>query len=309
MTLTCIDVIIVNYNTLGLLRQCLDHLLAIGVEGEQITIIDNASSDGSREWLQISGADQFQVVLSPHNSGFASGCNLGIRKTTRKYVLLLNTDAFPNQGALETLVEYLEQHTEVGIVGPQLLYPDGRWQRSAGRIPSPRTALLDALGITSVGHIVTAFLSPLTKRWLHPRAVEYVDGACMLIKRVTIEDIGLFDERFFFFVEDAEFCYRARKNGWLTYYIPQSRVVHLRGGSSSQKNHQASTAMQLNSRKLFVEQVYGKEGWKEVAFWSAINYWWRYRVYQILARNTAKREKYQFLNQTYWKAYLAAKER
>jgi len=129
----------------------------------------------------------------------------------------------------------------------------------------------------------------------------------MLIRRSVIDEIGLLDESFFFFVEDAEFCHRAREHGWLTHYVPQSRVIHLRGGSSSQKDFQKSALMQLASRKLFIERVYGNKSWKKLTFWGALNYWMRYHLCRVLAKNSAKCEKYQFLNEIYWKEYLTSK--
>lgn len=298
-----LSIVVVNYNTLDLLKECIYNLLNF-LFFIEIIIIDNSSNDGSSNWLVGINDQRVKSICLPENRGFAAGCNAGISQTSGEYILLLNTDAFPTQQALEILVEHLEQHPETGIVGPQLLYANGRWQRSGGRMLSPNTAILDALGITSLEHTVTALLSKIN---LRAREIGYVDGACMLIRRAVIEQIGGLDERFFFFVEDAEFCHRARQNGWRVDYVPQSRVIHLRGGSSSQKNFQKSAAMQLASRKIFIEQVYGKSAWSKTAFWLAANYSWRYIACRIVSVHSAKCVKYQYLHNIYRSEYRTLK--
>jgi GT2 family glycosyltransferase len=295
-------IVLVNYNTLNLLQECLTHLDHLaGSPATHIVIVDNDSTDGSRQWLQALDREQYCVVLSDHNLGFAGGCNLGIQQTSANYILLLNTDAFLEPGALKLLVTYLDQHPQAGIAGPQLLYPNGHWQRSTGLIPSPKSAMLDALGFTSMVNFTASALWKLTgSRW-QPRSVEYVDGACMLIRRVTIDQVGGLDEQFFFFVEDAEFCFRARQYGWKVMYIPQSRVVHLRGGSSSRKNLEQSLKMRVQSERTFVHQTYGAKAEQSFLFWRRLNYCWR----MGLASLTGNRERYQRYR-TAWQVYDGA---
>ena len=297
-----LSIILVNYNSLDLLRQCLSCLaMTISRALVEIIIVDNASTDGSREWLESLAEEQYRVILSEQNLGFAGGCNLGIRQATGDYILLLNTDAFPQPGALEELVAYLEQHPDVGIVGPQLLYPDGRWQRSTGLIPSPKPAMLDALGITSARHVIAGFLWRWTNHWWRPRPVEYLDGACMLIRRQVIDQIGGFDDRLFFFVEDAEFCHRARRQGWNVVHVPQSRVVHLRGGSSSLKNYEQSVKLRVQSERIFVLRTYGQEAWRRFLFWRRWNYRGRMCLAALLGRH-GRRVKYRLAWQIYAEA-------
>lgn len=290
-----LSVVVVNYNTFHLLKCCLINLQEICIPAKEILVVDNASTDGSREWLQTLRDERIRCILSSKNLGFARGCNLGIRQATGEFILLLNTDAFPRPGAIETLVAYLEQHSDVGIVGPQLLYPNGRWQRSSGRIPSPCSAFLDALGVTSLEHIIAAALWPLTGRWWRPYEVEYVDGACMLIRRIVIEQIGGLDERFFLFVEDAEYCARARAHGWKVVYLPQSHVVHLRGGSSAQKNYEHAIRMRVYSEKRFVVETQGENAWRCMARWRQLGFAWR----MWLARFTRQKVRYEHYRAAY----------
>jgi N-acetylglucosaminyl-diphospho-decaprenol L-rhamnosyltransferase len=293
-----LSAVIVNFNTLELMKRCVE-CLPHSRELE-ILIVDNASTDGSREWLQTMAGDRIRCILSPDNLGFAGGCNLGIRQAAGNYILLLNTDAFPESGALESLVAYMEQCCDVGVAGPQLLFPDGRWQRSAGRVPTPRSALIDALGISSFGHAIASLLWPLTGRLWMPRNVGYVDGACMMIRRSVVEKIGGLNERLFFFVEDADYCMRARQNGWRVVHFPQSRVVHLRGGSSSQKNYELSVKMRARSERQFVLETQGDRSWDRLRFLRRLNFGWRAQF----ARWIGQRRRYE----RYMSAYRAYAE-
>ncbi|MGC9358724.1 MAG: glycosyltransferase family 2 protein, partial [Anaerolineae bacterium] len=253
------------------------------------------STDGSREWLRSLQNHRFHGIFAPQNLGFAAGCNLGIQEARGDYLLLLNTDAFPRSGAISKLVTYIKRNPDVGIVGPQLIYPDGRWQRSTGRIPSPYAAFLDAMTLTSVQHLLSAALWRSTGRWWRPHLVEYVDGACMLIRQRVVEEIGDLDERFFFFVEDAEFCDRARRHGWKVVHVPQSQVVHLRGGSSSKKNYERAVRARMLSEEIFVRDSQGERAWHRFVFWRRVNFWWRMQWASLWGM----RERYAKYEQTY----------
>lgn len=273
-----LSIVIANYNTLDLLRRCLDNIFGLELDLRfEIIIVDNASRDGSQDWLKGMKDQRVTSVFSTENRGFAGGCNSGIRQSNGEHILLLNTDAFPQPGAIEALVDYLDAHAQVGIVGPQLLYPNGQWQRSSGRIPSPRTAILGTLGIVSVEHIFRSILWRVAERWCRPRPVEYVDGACMLIRRKVFDEVGLLNEDFFFFVEDAEFCLRARKKGWSIFQIPNSRVVHLRGGGmSSLEDMSRRAGLKRQSLQRFITEHYGEKGWKRYARWAYCKFRVRY---------------------------------
>lgn len=276
MSLHLVDIVILNFNTLDLLRRCLNNLLGIGVVAEQITVVDNASSDGSREWLKSIERPPIQVIISTENLGFAGGNNLAIRSTLRPFVLLLNTDAFPKDGSIEALVEVLNGEPKTAVVGPQLLYPDGRWQRSTGRIPSPRSAMLDACGFTSFERMLSRARWKIMGPFSGPVTVGYVDGACLLIRRSILDMVGLLDENLFFFVEDADFCARVQDAGHLVRFVQGSKAIHLRGASSSQKDQQHAAIMKKKSLYHFVTERYGTDGWYRFCTWTQRNYLWRY---------------------------------
>lgn len=295
-----LSVVVVNYNTRSLLEGCLDTLAALDCPFEtEVVVVDNGSTDGSREWLASPRETADQIVLSDQNVGFAAGCNLALQRAGGEYLLLLNTDAFPEPGALEILVAYLDAHPGVGIVGPQLVYPGGRWQRSGGRVPSPVTSALHALGVTSAGHVLAAAAWRLAGRWWWPRPIGYVDGASLMVRRAVIEEIGSLSERFFFFLEDAEFCLRARRNGWKVRLVPRSRVVHLRGKSSSQKDFRRAVQMRVAAEAQFVRDAYGEAGWRRYRRWMCLNHRWRLALCQLLHRSDSACNRYQLT----WEAY------
>ena len=134
-----LSIIIVNFNTLSYLKECLSnvHNLALPFNYETI-VVDNGSRDGSQEWLKTQS--QCKYILSPENLGFAKGNNLAIKEAKGEYILLLNTDAFPQRGSIERLINFLETHDRAGIAGPQLSFPSGRWQRGYNIIPSVKKA-------------------------------------------------------------------------------------------------------------------------------------------------------------------------
>ncbi len=299
-----LSIIIPSYNSLGLLQQSLPHLKALLTPGSaEIIVVDNASTDGSGMWLQNGSLGIDHVIYLDENVGFAAACNRGIEQAQAPYILLLNSDAFPQPGALEKLMEYLDSHPRVGIVAPQLVFSDGRWQRSGGLLPSPRAAMLDAFGITSFLNLAANLRWRVLGSRQAPRAANYVDGACMMVRYAMIQQIGNLDERFFFFIEDAEYCQRARQNGWLVHQVPSSKVVHLRGGSSSQKSLEQSTKMRLQSERTFVVQTSGLEGWRRFLVWRRRNYRMRMLLALVAGRHR-QYETYKLLWRVYWEQTL-----
>jgi GT2 family glycosyltransferase len=279
-----LTIIVVNYNTCSILSQCLEYLERLdNAFNIQVIVVDNASSDGSAEMVLARFPSCF-LIRNQSNVGFARANNQGIRLAKGDFTLLLNSDAFLTSVALYTLVDYATQNSRVGICGPQLLNADRSWQRSYELIPSPRSAMLHALGFTSIQHIVLKALWKLTgDRWA-PKSVDYVDGACMLIRNALVEQIGVLDERFFLFVEDAEFCHRTRQHGWKVVYVPKSRVVHLRGQSSSRKSTIHTHQLMRQSLEMFVVSQFGPAGWDTYRRWTRMNFRWRFRLCTFASR-------------------------
>ncbi len=282
-----VSIIIISYNTLGFLKRCIETLEKCHFAFNWETIVvDNASTDGSAEWLRSAELGQnHRVVLADQNLGFAKANNVGISQATGDFVLLLNTDAFPKPGAIENLLTFLLTNSQVAIAGPQLVYEDGRWQRCSGWIISTRTAILHALGVSALLHTLESLMWLLARGAQPARPVEYIDGASMLIRRKALDEIGPLDETFFFFVEDMELCHRARKQGWQVYLVPQSVVIHLRGGSSSSKNFERTLQMRIDAERRFMLRYYRAKEWERYCRWMAFNSRWRQWLYRIVRRH------------------------
>ena len=211
--------------------------------GGRVVVVDNDSQDGSLEtirrgctargFLEPHGGP-VRLIASANNGGFARGNNRGIRSINAKNYLLLNSDTLVRPGSISTLFSFMDRHTDIGIAGPRLEWPDGRLQISTFRA---RTALGEFARESELG-LVTRLLSNHVTA-MHPDSVraspEWVSGAALFIRREVFDKIGLLDEEFFMYFEDMEFCMRARRSGFGLAYVPMARVVHLRGGTATVK--------------------------------------------------------------------------
>ena len=223
-----ISVIILNYKTKALLEQCLREIGSARWHfAYEVVVVDNDSRDGSLDLVR----NQFpaaRTIASPRNVGFGAGMNIAFRAATGRYLLILNPDVSGFEDAVASLHGYLEQHPKVGLAAPRLVYPDGRVQTSCYRFPS---VWIPVLRRTPLGQVSWA-QPTLAKYLMHdtPRTssvpVGWVMGACMLIRRAALDEVGMFDERFFLYFEDVDLCRRLWQAGWEVHYLGDSEVVH-----------------------------------------------------------------------------------
>jgi len=230
-----LSVIIINYNTCAMTLECL-HTLYADIEGisAEVWVVDNASVDGSLGAI-LSMFPAVKVIANSENRGFGAANNQAMREATGEFFLLLNSDAFPKQGAIEQLVNYLQGQKQVGVVGPRLLNADGSLQRSCYRLPSPFRAWMENLWISPLLHR-QAFCDDYA-RWTHDqeREVEFVIGACMLVRREVFEQVGGFDEKFFMYAEESDWQRRMQDTGWRVKFLPAAEVTHLGGASGAKE--------------------------------------------------------------------------
>jgi N-acetylglucosaminyl-diphospho-decaprenol L-rhamnosyltransferase len=240
-------IVIVNYRTAELVTECLSSIAKQTGElpGLRTVVVDNASGDGSvmsiKESIVRNGWQSWATLLPLHrNGGFAFGNNAGIRMalqtgTNPEYVMLLNPDTVACDRSLATLVDFLDSNPDVGIAGSLLENPDGSLESSAHNAPSPIGELESGarLGMLSRALVKYAVTPPHRMR-AHECA--WVSGASMMIRRRVFESTGLLDEAFFLYFEEADFCARARNVGWKIWFVPESRVVHMEGGSTGIQN-------------------------------------------------------------------------
>lgn len=222
-----VSVIIVNWNACALLAGCLHALLIQEGVTKQMIVVDNASTDGSVEMMHAR-FPEVTLLANARNRGFAVANNQGARLAAGRYLLLLNPDTeFPPAG-LATLVHFADAHPDAAVIGPRLLNADGTQQRSAWRgFPSQGTALADALYLWKLPWLPISRASELTPNELRlPQPVDHLLGACLLIRRAAWESIGPLDERFFLFLEETDWCRRARAAGWQVLYTPEPGITH-----------------------------------------------------------------------------------
>jgi N-acetylglucosaminyl-diphospho-decaprenol L-rhamnosyltransferase len=239
-----LSIIVVSYNTRALLRECLASIPSR--ESIEILVVDNASQDGSADMV----ADDFPrvtLIRAGRNLGFAAANNVALARARGAMVMLLNPDATLTPGATEELLGYLHRHPDVWIVGPTLCYPDGRFQSSGFAFPSVLAELrqshsvdwlLRRLGSTPATH-------PAGRE---PVPVDWVDGACLVIRRDTLEAIGPLDEQYFLYGEEVDWCYRARRAQWQVVAVRAATVVHHQG--QSQQGGSRSTVAYLTETRL-----------------------------------------------------------
>ncbi len=262
-----VRVVIVSYNTADLLAACLCSLQTCRLS-LQVVVVDNASADDSvQRARQVAPAAE--VVTLPRNVGFAAANNIGMRllreadRTTRMplppFVLLLNPDTVVQPGAIEILVAFLQAHPRVGMVAPRLLNPDGSIQSGAFRFPTLSMSLLDMF---PPGDVLPGRLH---NSWWHgrypaeraasprPFPIDHPLGACMLVRRAVADEVGLFDEGYFMYSEEIEWCWRIRQAGWAIWQVPQAQVVHVGGAATGQVRPRMLVALH-RSRERFLQQ-------------------------------------------------------
>ena len=231
---TVISTIIVNYNAGEFLRSCVDSLLNCPLETEVI-VVDNASTDHSLDAL--AGLPNVQIIKNATNVGFATACNVGIRVASAPLLLFLNPDCFFKPDTLIRLLEAMRFDERVGMGGGLLVNPDGTEQAGGRRaIPTPWRSFVRAFGLARFADRWPRlfFDFHLHKQPLpnHNIEVEAISGACMMVRREAIQDVGEWDERYFLHCEDLDWCMRFRQKGWKILFVPSARVTHALGVSS-----------------------------------------------------------------------------
>lgn len=221
-----LSLIIVNYNTLDLLRDCLQSLQG-GNDGINIEaiVVDNGSSDGSPEMMAERFPDAI-LIRNDTNEGFARPNNQGLKIAQGRYLMLLNSDTTVRPHALETLVSFMDENLEVGACGPRLLYPDGRLQPSCRSFPSLWRHFCDMTGLeTFLPHSIFGNFETRFK-YDRDEEVDQPMGAALLVRRKAFQDVGYLDERMKIYYNDADWCLRIRQAGWCIRFVHDSEIIH-----------------------------------------------------------------------------------
>jgi GT2 family glycosyltransferase len=241
-----LSIIVVSWNTRELLRRCLQTVEREVLGQAEVFLVDNASADGSADMV----AEEFpwvKLMANSDNLGFAAANNQALRLATGRYLLLLNPDTEVKAGAIKTLMEFLDSHPKCGVVAPQLLNSDGSVQRSCRRFPTFVGMVYELLGLSKLLPASKTFGQYKMLEWNHDdeRQVDQPEGACLLIRREVIDEVGELDEGYFMLFEEVDWCYRIKQSAWEIWFTPRAQVVHHYGQSIKQ----VKTKMILSSHR------------------------------------------------------------
>lgn len=239
-----ISAVIVSWNVREHLDRCLRSVLSgssdPGVRLREVVVVDNASEDGSADWVGHHFPD-VRLIANRANLGFAAACNQGFELATGDAILLINPDAALAPGALGQLATALERHPEAGAVGPQILGSDGAVLPTRRSFPTLATGFIESTFIQdhfpNLPHL-GRFYREGTPSSTEQEA-DWLVGACLLIRQTAMQEIGPLDPRFFMYFEEVDWFLRARAAGWRAWYVPGARVTHHQGASSAQVPHLA----------------------------------------------------------------------
>ncbi|MFC1632729.1 glycosyltransferase family 2 protein [Patescibacteria group bacterium] len=252
-----ISIVIINYNTRDLLRQCLESIAKTHPEVDDIIVVDNNSPDDSVAMLKKEFS-QIKLVASPINAGFGRGVNMGITNAKNDNLLFINPDIVINSGVLHKLIEELErpENNDIALIAPRLVHPDGTPQDSARRFQRPLDVVLQRtpLGKTGLGQKrVNRFLMK-DQDLDQSQNVDWVVGGCILVRRRAIEQVGEMDERYFMYMEDMDWCRRFWRAGWRVHYYPHVTVAH-HHRRESRKNRKLAWIHLKSGGKYFMKYL------------------------------------------------------
>ncbi len=246
-----LSIVIVSFNARADLERCLRSILDVPPETRvEVVVVDNASADGSAAAAAAAGV---RVIQLGENVGFARATNVGIRASSGANLLLLNGDTVVPPQAIDRLLAVLDRHPEAAVVGPRLVGADGRAELSFGRMIGPFTEWRQKRLVE--GHArgdrrIAARVDTMTGR---EQYVDWVSGACLLVRRADAEAVGLLDERYFMYTEDVDFCAAIRARERRILFTPDVEIVHMRGRSAAAAP-EATHAAYVRSRLAFYEK-------------------------------------------------------
>jgi GT2 family glycosyltransferase len=200
----------------------------------EIYVIDNDSSDGSPQAVKENYPD-INLLQNEKNIGFAKANNIGINQSQGKYVCFINSDVKVLNGCLESMVEFMDEHESVGMVGPRILNPDMTLQYSCRMFPTLWNNFCAAVGLTRAFPRIRFFNDDQMRFFKHDKVIrtQVLSGCFQMVRRMAIKDVGNLDERFFIYSEDVDWCKRFWKRGWEVVFFPQAQAIHYGGGSSA----------------------------------------------------------------------------
>lgn len=285
-----LSVIVVSYNTRDLLLQCLESVIdslertkeggrlsmdarAIG-RGYEVIVVDNASTDGSAEAVARYFPD-VRLIANEHNRGFGAANNQGVQISQGRKLLFLNPDVVVQGTAITELLRFINRYPRAGMATGRLQYPDGRFQDSAFRFPSLWGVFLDLFPLHP--RLVRSRLTGRYPRsaYRRPFEIDHPLGACMMVRRELIDRVGAFDEAYFMYCEEVDWCKRARKDNWRAFCVPQAVFTH-HGGSSTAQLPDRMFVELFRSRLRFFSRYHNPVFRVTARVIIAAGMWWEY---------------------------------
>ena len=261
-----LSVVIVTWNAKQYTEECLHSLENQKTSvSPEIIVVDNASSDGTDQLVREQ-FPQVELIQTGQNLGFAKGNNIGVRKSTGDYIFLINSDVNVPPGCLKQMAEFMEQHPDIGVLGPQMLGPKGEVRRSAMRFPTLWNSFCRALALDSVFKGSKLFGGYLMRDFQHDRQadVEVLNGWFWMVRRTALAQAGLLDESFFMYGEDMDWCRRFHQAGWRVVFYPEAKAVHYGGASSAN----APVRFYIEKQRANLHYFAKNHGWA-----AAVLYW------------------------------------
>lgn len=255
-----LSIIILNYNTKQLLRNCLASIYKSPQSDRwEVIVSDNGSTDGSLDMVRQEFG-RVKLLANNANLGFSKGNNVAIKQATGRHILLLNSDTVVEPDALGKMVTKADSDSNIGALGPKILLPNGELDPSARRnFPNPASAFLRLFGLKKFSNY--NITGPVDQEM----EVEAIMGACMLVPRRVIDQVGLLDEQFFFYGEDLDWCFRIKQAGYKIIYFPAAQILHIKSASSKHIPFKivkvAYSAMKIFYRKHYAPQYPAPFNW------------------------------------------------
>ncbi len=265
-TVVDVSTIIVNYNTAALLPEAINALRHASLHlTVQTIIVDNASRDDSIACIR-KNFQECILIENQQNIGFGRANNQALPLATGRYVLLLNTDAFVSPDTLEKTVEYMDSNPQCGILGVKLTGRDGIRQPSARNFPTPWNRFLARTGLNRL-FIKGRMVDDMNRDHSSIQRCDWVPGCYYLIRKSVIEQIGLFDPRYFLYYEEVDHCFSAKKAGWQVVFYPHTTVVHIGGESAKSEGEITQSGRQLEVLQIESELLYFRKNCGITGVW------------------------------------------
>jgi len=257
-----VSIIIVSWNTREILRDCLASIAHQTQSSHEVIVVDNASTDGTQDMV-VEDFPDITLIANTENVGFAAANNQGLTIAKGAKLLLLNPDTIILDEAIDRMIKWLDMHPDVGCVGCQVWEDEETIQHTCFAEPHPVNLAIGEFNLYRLARWLPIFGRPEYTGWdrKETRQVDVVSGMFMLVPRTVLESVGLMDEAFFVYSEEADWCRRIRDAGWLCVFAPVARILHLDGGSKSTVQIRSRMYVQMQkSKMIYIRKHYGRIG-------------------------------------------------